>query len=104
MKALSTGSRQAMPLQRYDVTDPRGKWRVRYWQPVNWPVVDKNGSVLALVHHVTDVTSDTLIERTLRSTDFLFRRAEAAWDEARRLREETRRSIDWMIRGLPTRR
>lgn len=102
MKALSTGSRQAMPLQRYDVTDPRGNWRVRYWQPVNWPVVDENGSVVALVHHVTDVTSDTLIERTLRSTDFLFRRAEAAWDESRRLREETRRSIDWMIRGLPT--
>jgi len=103
-KARSGGSRHVMPLQRYDVIDPRGNWRVRYWQPVNWPVLDKAGSVVALVHHVTDVTTKTLVEQGVPSSDILFRRAEAACEESRLLRDETRRRIDLMIRTLPMRR
>ena len=102
-RALSAGSPDVMPLQRYDVTDPDGKWTLRYWSPVNWPVLDDNGSVLALVHHVTNVTAKTLAERSLQS-DILYRRAESAWEESKRVREEARRRIDWMLRALPTRR
>jgi PAS domain-containing protein len=102
-RARSSASRDVMPLQRYDVTDPRGNWTLRYWRPVNWPVLDSNGSVVALVHHVNDVTQTTLAERSLQS-DILFRRAQSAWEESKLLREETRRRIDGMLRGLPTRR
>lgn len=102
-RALSTGSRDVMSLQRYDVTDPHGNWALRYWRPVNWPVLDSNGSVLALVHHVRNVTAKTLAERSLES-DILHRRAQSAWEESKLLREETRRRIDSMLHALPTRR
>lgn len=49
-----------MKVQRYDVTDPEGRWKQRYWRPTNLSVRDKAGTVLALVHHVVDVTSETL--------------------------------------------
>jgi len=103
-RARSAGSRDVMPLQRYDVTDRDGNWRLRYWRPMNWPVLDRNGSVVALVHHVRDVTAKTLAERNLLSTDLLFRRAQAACEESRLLREETVRRIDLMMRALPKRR
>jgi PAS domain-containing protein len=50
--------RDAMPLQRYDVRSPDGKWRRRYWHPVNWTIVDERRSVIAIVHHVVDATSE----------------------------------------------
>jgi hypothetical protein len=95
--ARSSGSRQLMRVQRYDVIDPKGEWRLRYWRPVNWPVLDDAGSVLALVHHVIDVTGKVLAQRAA-ADDMLFRRAQAACDEALALKEETRRIIDRMVR------
>ena len=43
-----------MALQRYDVCDRSGIWREKYWHPANWPIVDDDGTVLALVHQVTE--------------------------------------------------
>ena len=102
-RARSAASRDIMPIQRYDVTDPIGCWTLRYWRPVNWPVLDSKGRVLALVHHVNDVTQPVLAERGLKA-DMLFRRAQSACEESKLLREETRRSIDGMLRALRTRR
>ena len=103
-RARSAGSQDVMPLQRYDVTDPQGNWRLRYWRPVTWPVLDTHGSVVALVHHVRDATATALAQRNLQPLDMLLRRAEAACEESRLLREEALRSIDGMYRNLPTRR
>jgi len=44
-----------MNVQRYDVRDKDGLWQERYWQPANWPIVDDDGSVLALINHPTEV-------------------------------------------------
>jgi PAS domain-containing protein len=43
-----------MKLQRYDVRDKSGAWLEKYWHPVNWPIVDDDGSILALIHQVTE--------------------------------------------------
>lgn len=90
-EAHASGSRQVMKVQRYDVIDPEGQWKKRYWRPVNWPVRDKAGAVLALVHHVMDVTSDTLVRESFDGTEMLVRRASAACEESRLLRDESRR-------------
>lgn len=57
-RVLSTGERDTMALQRYDVesTACPGKWDQRYWSPVNAPVVDPDGKVVLLVHRVEEVT------------------------------------------------
>ncbi|MFC8677859.1 PP2C family protein-serine/threonine phosphatase [Streptomyces griseorubiginosus] len=57
-RVLDTGERDAMALQRYDVEDPErpGEWQVRYWSPVNAPVVGPDGKVALVVHRVEEVT------------------------------------------------
>jgi hypothetical protein len=98
IKARSSGSRQVMKIQRYDVINPEGRWEKRYWRPVNWPVLDKAGTVLALVHHVLDVTSETLARESFEWSNMLFRRADAVCEESRLLREETRRRLEQLRR------
>jgi PAS domain-containing protein len=44
-----------MSLQRYDVCGKNGVWQEKYWHPANWPIVDDDGSILALVHQVVEV-------------------------------------------------
>jgi PAS domain S-box-containing protein len=57
-RVLTTGERDAMALQRYDVEDPErpGHWQERYWSPCNAPVFGPDGTVVLLVHRVEEVT------------------------------------------------
>lgn len=45
--------------QRYDIRGFNGDWLLRYWRPINVPVLDHNGEVAAIIHHVEDVTNQT---------------------------------------------
>jgi anti-anti-sigma regulatory factor len=50
----------AMPVQKYDVQRPAsegGGFEVRYWSPLNTPVLDANGEVAWIIHRVADVTA-----------------------------------------------
>jgi signal transduction histidine kinase/CheY-like chemotaxis protein/PAS domain-containing protein len=50
----------AMAIQKYDIRRPKaqgGKFEVRYWSPVNIPVLDMHGDVKYIIHRVEDVTS-----------------------------------------------
>ena len=38
----------AMAIQRYDIRDRHGNFAERYWRPINTPLFDDNGVVLAL--------------------------------------------------------
>lgn len=87
-RALTSIQRDVMPLQRYDIKGPDGVWEVRYWSPVNWPILDEAGSVIAVVHHVTDVTEHILAPKPQR--EGLLLRAERACLEARELVRESR--------------
>ncbi|MFE9774511.1 PP2C family protein-serine/threonine phosphatase [Streptomyces sp. NPDC005931] len=57
-RVLSTGERDTMALQRYDVesADRPGEWEKRYWSPVNTPVLGAEGKVVLIVHRVEEVT------------------------------------------------
>jgi hypothetical protein len=54
--ATETGRRHTMAVQRYDVRDPDGRFVERFWQPENTPLFDEDGRLVALLHHVEDVT------------------------------------------------
>ena len=49
-------------MQKYDI--PRGQcesgFEVRYWSPVNTPVIGAGGSVAMIIHHVEDITEFVL--------------------------------------------
>jgi hypothetical protein len=53
-----TGQRDSMLLHRFDIPDPArpGAFLERYWSPVNNPVLDDEGRVVALLQEVHDVT------------------------------------------------
>ena len=89
-QALRFGKRHMMPLQRYDVRDPLGVWRLRYWKPANWPVLDDHGQAIALIHHVLDVTEAALGSARATLGLGLIARAELAADTARRERSRVK--------------
>ncbi|MEV5607306.1 SpoIIE family protein phosphatase [Streptomyces sp. NPDC052225] len=77
-RVLSTGARDTMALQRYDVesVERPGEWDKRYWSPVNAPVLDEDGQVILLLHRVEEVT------------ELIKARGAAGGDSARRLEAE----------------
>lgn len=58
--AAQTCRPHEMPIQRYDIRDEEGRFVERYWRPVNTPMLDDDGRVVALLHHVEDVTNAVL--------------------------------------------
>jgi PAS domain-containing protein len=54
---LRTRQPHRMPRQRYDIRARSGAWLLRQWNPINVPVLDHNGEIVAILHHVEDVTS-----------------------------------------------
>jgi PAS domain-containing protein len=58
--ATETGHPHAMDVQRYDVRDASGRFTVKFWQPVNTPILDERGNIMFLMHHVEDVTEAVL--------------------------------------------
>lgn len=60
-QVLATKAPHQMAVQRYDVRRPAsagGDFEVRYWSPLNSPILDERGEVEVIVHHVEDVTEN----------------------------------------------
>ena len=55
---LSKKCADVMNVQKYDIPlrDGSGSFEVKYWSPVNTPVLDAEGRVVYILHHVEDVT------------------------------------------------
>jgi signal transduction histidine kinase/CheY-like chemotaxis protein len=52
-----------MPVQKYDIPLPDGTgFEERFWSPINVPVVDVDGALAYIVHHVKDVTDAVRME------------------------------------------
>lgn len=45
-----------MPIQKYDIRRPDGKFEERYWSPTNSPILNQENEVIYIVHQVEDVT------------------------------------------------
>lgn len=96
-----------MRLQRYDIQPEGRPWEVRYWQPLNWAIVDDARSAIALIHHVTEarigVPTPTSTAVRKPHPDQLLDRADAAIREAAELRRrvhETRLLIRRQVAAL----
>lgn len=53
---LKNKKEHKMPLQKYDIKKPNGEFEVRYWSPLNKPVLNDNNEVVFIIHSVKDVT------------------------------------------------
>lgn len=58
-----------LPLQRYDLCH-LGVWQPCFWHSVNWPILDEEGAIIALVHHTKKATLapkvNDLVDQTRR--------------------------------------
>jgi signal transduction histidine kinase len=58
-RVLQTKAPDAMAVQKYDIPRPEaqgGGFEVRYWSPLNTPVLGPDGAVKYIIHRVEDVT------------------------------------------------
>lgn len=67
--AVRTTRAHAMAIQRYDIRDRHGLFVQRYWLPINTPMYDEAGNLIALLHHVDDVTAQVQKAMGLRHKD-----------------------------------
>src|SRR5262249_25060111 len=59
MRVLRDKVADNMPVQKYDIRRPAaegGGYEVRYWSPVNSPVLGDDGELIYIIHRVEDVT------------------------------------------------
>lgn len=55
-----TGQPDTMAIQKYDVRNAAGEFELRYWSPLNAPVLGACGRLQFIVHRVEDVTEFVL--------------------------------------------
>ncbi len=57
-RVIAGRTADAMAIQRYDIKTPeaQGGFEVRYWKPINSPVLRPDGSIAYIIHQVEDVT------------------------------------------------
>jgi PAS domain S-box-containing protein len=72
-RALASRRFELMDVQKYDIVRPDGTFEERWWKPANAPVVDVNGNVAAIIHHVADVTAERRAVEALRESEERFR-------------------------------
>ena len=71
--AIASRAPDPMPIQRYDILGPDGRFQERFWKPVNTPLLDSAGDVTALIQHVEDVTEPHRAEQALRDSEQRYR-------------------------------
>jgi len=62
-RVLRTRSPDCMAITKYDIPRPAaegGGFEVRYWKPLNVPVLDERGEVTCIIHQTEDVTEQML--------------------------------------------
>ena len=63
-RVLHTRAADSMAIQKYDIRRPEsegGGFEVRYWRPLNSPVLSGAGEVRYIIHKVEDVTETVLL-------------------------------------------
>lgn len=55
-RVLGSGKIDILPPVRYDMLQPGGGFKVKYWQPLNAPVLDDGGEVIYVLHGAEDIT------------------------------------------------
>jgi signal transduction histidine kinase len=60
---VKTKKVHSMPVQKYDIRRQDGTFEIRYWSPLNKPVLDDEGNLKLIIHRVEDVTEYMIIRQ-----------------------------------------
>ena len=76
-RVLASMEPDAMAVQRYDIRRPGdGSFEVRYWSPLNTPVLDQDGGLRYIIHRVTDATEYMTLKQASQLSEGLAKKAE----------------------------
>ena len=96
-RVLQTRQSDTMAVQKYDVRsdeDPDRGFVVRYWSPVNSPVLDEQGEVEYIVHRAKDVTEYILAQQASQD-----RQHQELLDHVQRMEAEVYTSSQEVVRA-----
>lgn len=96
LRVIEYGRPDAMALQKYDIRKPAsegGAFEVRYWSPLNTPVLDESGKVRWIIHYVEDVTELVTQRQADQAKDAFAREQQRLIDQ---LRDANRKLADRM--------
>jgi PAS domain S-box-containing protein len=71
-RVQATKALDRMAIQKYDIRKPEsegGAFEVRYWSPVNSPVIGPSGEVAYILHRVEDVTAQVRARNETKQTE-----------------------------------
>ena len=78
-RVLQNRQPDAMAIQRYDIQRPEtdgGGFEIRYWSPLNTPVLSSDGSVRFIIHRVKDATEFVKLKEEHKINEDLIKRTE----------------------------
>jgi signal transduction histidine kinase len=78
-RVLQDRKQDAMAIQRYDIQRPEsegGGFEVRYWSPLNTPILNSDGTVRYIIHRVKDATEFVKLKEEHKLTEGLIKRTE----------------------------
>ncbi len=96
----------AMAVQKYDIRRPAsegGGFEIRYWSPLNSPVLDRDGRLAWIVHRVEDVTELVRLQSEGAARDQIQRDQQRIIEELRTANQALARQIqenEELQRGL----
>ena len=100
MRVLEHRRPDAMALQKYDILRPEsegGGFELRYWAPLNSPVLDASGTVAWIIHRVEDVTETVRLQSRDEAGRNLVRSQQALIEQLR----STGGFLDALIDNMP---
>lgn len=71
LHVLNFQTAHTIPVLRFDIARPNnfgGGFEERYWMTSNYPVTDKKGKLLYILHQVTDVTMQQMAQRRINTS------------------------------------
>lgn len=71
-RVIQTKTLHVMLTQKYNILDPNsadGSFLERYWQPVNYPILNDHNELVYIIHCVEDVTNFTQVQVKANSTE-----------------------------------
>lgn len=66
---IKNKKQHTMAVQKYDIQKPDGTFEVRYWSPLNIPVLNSENELEYIIHRVEDVTEFVLIKNEQQNKD-----------------------------------
>src|SRR5262245_40736581 len=100
MRVLQFQRPDAMAVQKYDIRRPEsegGAFEVRYWAPLNTPVLDDAGQIAWIIHRVEDVTEIIRLQEQDEARGKLARSQQNLIEQLR----STSNFLDAVIENLP---